>query len=58
MDKCINCDKEIPTPILKFGGRQHGQNMMLLYYNIRQMCCSDECCKEWIKKAEERIYGV
>jgi hypothetical protein len=57
MNKCINCNKEIEAPIFKFGGRQNGKTMMLLYYNIRQMCCCDECCKEFIRKAEEEIYG-
>lgn len=57
MDKCANCNTEIPTPVFKFGGRQNGKNTMLLYYNIRQACCSDECCREFIKKMEDVVYG-
>jgi predicted ATPase len=56
MDKCINCGKEIPDPVFKWGGRGCGKTMMLLYYNIRQMCCSDECFWEFMKKAEEELY--
>lgn len=61
MDKCIKCGKELPIPAIpafKFGGRGHGKSMMLLYYNLRQMCCSDECCRKWIEKAEEELYGT
>ena len=55
MDKCINCDKDIPTPQFVFGGRANGKILTILYHNIRQMCCSDECCKEWIEKTEEEL---
>lgn len=57
MNKCVNCGKEIPTPAFKFGGRACGKSMMLLYYNIRQTCCSDECCTKIIEKIQEELYG-
>lgn len=57
MDKCISCGKEIPEPVFKFGGRNCGKNMMILYYNIRQACCSDECFWKFMKETEEEFYG-
>ena len=51
--RCINCDKDIPEPKFVVGGRQNGKIMTILYYNLRQMCCSDQCAREWLKKIEE-----
>ena len=55
MEKCINCGKDIPAPQFIFGGRANGKTLTILYHNIRQMCCSDECCREWIEKTEEDL---
>ena len=46
---CVVCGKSIPKPKLSFGGRANGKSMMTLNYNIRQMCCSDECFDEFFK---------
>lgn len=57
MDKCINCGKEIPDPVFSLAGRRHGKNAMILYYNTRQMCCSNECFCKIMKEIEEEFYG-
>ena len=57
MYNCMHCNKEIPPPMFKDGGRQNGKSTMLLYYNIRQMCCSDKCFERTIKRIKERLYG-
>jgi predicted nucleic acid-binding Zn ribbon protein len=54
---CIVCSKEIPKPELVFGGRKNGKTMTMLCYNIRQMCCSDQCAQEFIEKLGEEIDG-
>ena len=56
MNKCIICDRDIPNPIFKLDGRQHGKSTLLLYYNMRQTCCSDECCTKLIKQIQEELY--
>ena len=43
---CIVCGKTIPKPKFSFGGRANGKTMMILNYNIRQICCSDECFQD------------
>lgn len=60
-DKCMNCNKEIPMPVFKFGGRKYGKNISLFYYNLRQKCCSDECFSKMVEKIFdellEALYG-
>ena len=43
IDRCVICGKTIPIPKFSFGGRGDGKAMMRLKYNIRKMCCSEEC---------------
>ena len=46
--RCVICGKTIPKPKFSFGGRGDGKSMIRLNYNIRQVCCSDECFSEFI----------
>ena len=53
--KCIICSKEIPTPNFSFGGRRNGKTMMEFQYNMRQLCCSDECWGKWIEEIRREL---
>ena len=52
---CMICGKEIPRPKFSFGGRGDSKSMMRLMYNMRQLCCSDECWNEFIEEIRKEI---
>lgn len=43
---CVICGKRIVNPKFSFGGRKNGKTMMEFWYNISQLCCSEECLNE------------
>lgn len=54
---CIICDAKIPKPEFIFGGRDNGKTMMIFNYNMRQMCCSDECFNKLVDKIRRKMNG-
>ena len=54
-NKCMTCGKEISQPKFSFWGRGNGKTMMELQYNMRQLCCSDECWNKFIEEIRKEI---
>ena len=54
---CVTCGKEIPQPKFSFGSRAYGTTMMEFQYNMRQLCCSDECWDKWIEEIRREFDG-
>ena len=54
---CVMCGKDIPQPKFSFGGKAYGKTMMEFQYNMRQLCCSDECWGKWIEEIRREFDG-
>ena len=54
---CVICGKEIPQPKFSFGGRKNSKTMMEFQYNMRQLCCSDECWDKFIEEIRRELNG-
>ena len=55
---CIVCGAKIPKPEFIFGGRGSGKTMMILNYNIKQTCCSDECFDKLVDEIRGKTNGI